>query len=700
MATRLRKATITRFCPLCNPHDRRTQVEWGIADFRYRFGRKPEALWLPETACNDATLETLIEAELVYAILSPHQALRVRQGRGGEWRDVSDGSIDPHVPYRYVHRDGSGRSIALFFYDGPLAQAIAFEGALASSDNLVERLAVAKGSGGNLVNVATDGESYGHHCHFADRCLAYALEVLAPQRGLAVTNYGDFLDRNPPAAEVEIKPGPGGEGTAWSCVHGLGRWYRDCGCSDGPEGWNQAWRGPLRAALDFLRDRAACCFLEIGGDLFRDPWAARDGYIELILNPHLSRTRFLNHYSPRRLSETHSVRALDLLEMQRAAMLMYTSCGWFFSELSGLETVQIMRYAARVLDYMEELDVPVPLDGFLGILAQAHSNRPELGHGADIYRRLVEPARARPQRIAAHLAITGLAGETAARGAIGDYSFSQADYSKRSDGRLTLGTSQLLLTAVATGRTYVYAAAAIHLGGLDFYCALKPNPGINSFKLAAAKLWERFETASLPALLRMIQTEFGPDEFGLDDILADGRWDICEMAFGYLSHDLTAELSRLYEQDQRIIEMLHRAGFDLPPELRIITEFTLGKRFEQEIRAQGRSLNPAAYTRAFVIAEEVTRHHYRIDKAGLNQVFSEMITGAVRRAVAQPRDEWTRPALESLRIARRLRLEPNLDSAQETVYEAIVEGRSGFEQLEELAGELELAPGVMARNRP
>ena len=369
-----------------------------------------------------------------------------------------------------------------------------------------------------------------------------------------------------------------------------------------------------------------------------------------------------------------------------------------FSDLSGLETVQVMRYAARVLDYMEELDVAVPLDGFLGILAQARSNRPELGHGADIYRRLVEPARAGPRRIAAHLAITGLAGETAAGGPIGDYSFSQTDYRKRSDGRLTLGTCRLLLTAVGSGRNYVYAAAAVHLGGLDFYCALKPNPGTNSFKRAATKLWERFETASLPALLRLIQTEFGPDEFGLDDVLADGRWDICQMAFGYLSHDLTAELSRLYEQDQRIIEMLHQAGFDLPPELRIITEFTLGKRLEQEIRAQKRSLDPAAYTRAFAIAEEVTRHHYRIDKADLNQVFSEMIAEAVRAAVAQPRDEWTRPALESLTIVRRLRLEPNLDPAQETVYEAIVERRSGFEQLAELAGELGLAPGVMARN--
>ncbi|MGH7248485.1 MAG: DUF3536 domain-containing protein, partial [Pseudomonadota bacterium] len=231
--------------PLCNERDRRTQVRWGIADFRYRFGRSPEALWMPETACNDATLATLIEAGMSYAILSPQQALRVRAigNHDGEWHEVSNGSIDPRVPYRYFHRDGSGRSIALFFYDDPMARAIAFEGALASSQSLMGRLAKARGENGTFVNVATDGESYGHHFHFGDRCLAYALEVEAASHDLRVTNYAEFLEDHPPRDEVEIKTGPDGEGTAWSCAHGVGRWYRDCGCSTGgQEGWNQAWR--------------------------------------------------------------------------------------------------------------------------------------------------------------------------------------------------------------------------------------------------------------------------------------------------------------------------------------------------------------------------------------------------------------------------------------------------------------------------
>src|ERR1700730_9610603 len=246
--------------PLCNPRDRLTQVLWGIADFRHRFGRSPEALWLPETACNNDTLGTLIDAGRTFAILSPTQAQRMRAIGSAEWRDVADGSIDARRAYRYFHRDGSGRSIAIFFYDDALARAVAFEGALVSSRNLLDRVQMARVPNGPMVNVATDGETFGHHFPFGERCIAHALEVELDGRVLEITNYGEYLERHPALDEVEIKPG---EGTAWSCVHGVGRWYRDCGCrTSGPDRWNQAWRGPLRWALDLLRDHAARSFEE------------------------------------------------------------------------------------------------------------------------------------------------------------------------------------------------------------------------------------------------------------------------------------------------------------------------------------------------------------------------------------------------------------------------------------------------------
>ena len=377
--------------PLCNDRDRLTQVLWGVADFRFRFGREPEAMWLPETACNDQTLELLIEQGLRYVILAPAQAERVRLAEDA-WHDVSDGSIDTSRAYRYHHRQQPGRSIVIFFYDGPLAQAIAFENALRSSQLLVSLFKQAA-ERGPLVNVATDGETYGHHFKFGDLTLAHALEFEANHQGLSVTNYGQFLDDHGPEFEVEIKKGLHGGGTSWSCVHGVDRWQRDCGCQTGGEsGWNQQWRAPLRAALDFLCDQAASQFEDPGGALFADPWAARNASIELILDPHRSREEFLARHAKRSLSSQEQTRALTFLELQRNALLMYTSCGWFFSELSGIETVQIMKYAARVIELTADLGLPVPRARFLEMMAEARSNVRELGNGADIYLRFAESA--------------------------------------------------------------------------------------------------------------------------------------------------------------------------------------------------------------------------------------------------------------------------------------------------------------------
>lgn len=286
--------------------------------------------------------------------------------------------------------------MAVFFYEGPASRAIAFEKLLRSSRDLVDAFA-RSAKGRPLVNVATDGETYGHHFKFGDLCLAHALTAEAPARGFEVTNYGAHLDKNPPEFEVEINNGPNNEGTSWSCAHGAGRWMRDCGCSTGGEaGWHQAWRTPLRAALDYLRDENVTHFEATGADLFIDPWQARDDSIALVLNQQESREKFLCDHAGRWLSDGEQSRALTYLELQRMLLLMYTSCGWFFNDISGIETLQILRYAARALDLMEQLGLPPARARFLEILAQAHSNRTELGTGADIFRQFVEPSQTPP----------------------------------------------------------------------------------------------------------------------------------------------------------------------------------------------------------------------------------------------------------------------------------------------------------------
>ena len=359
--------------PLCNERDRFTQVVWGLADFRFRFGREAESLWLPETAANDQVLALLIEQGLRYVILAPNQA---------------KGAIDTSKPYLFRHPDGSGRSLVVFFYNGPLARAIAFEKALTSSQLLVEQFIRAVGRG-DLVNVATDGETYGHHFKFGDLGLAHALAIEAPKAGFQITNYGEYLDSHPADIEVEIDNGPDGEGTSWSCVHGVGRWARDCGCHTGGEpGWNQAWRAPLRAALNFLRDDTAVKFENAGSEVLRDPWAARNDYIDVILD-HRALDGFLNRHSLR----PDETRIVQLLEMQRSALLMFASCGWFFSDVAGIETIQVMRYAARVMDLQRQLGFEPPLKEFLEIMAGAKSNDPAKGNGADLFLRFARPNR-------------------------------------------------------------------------------------------------------------------------------------------------------------------------------------------------------------------------------------------------------------------------------------------------------------------
>ncbi len=415
--------------PLCNERDRRTQVRWGVADFRYRFEREPESIWLPETACNDEVLGLLIDEGLRFVILAPQQAGRVRKSRTGipacppasvelavkegqtgksvlqaGWQTVDRDSIDTSIAYNYFHRDDSGRSIAIFFYDQNLAHAIAFEQALSSSAALVAQFERRAATSSGLINIATDGETYGHHHKFGELCLAYAMTVDAPARGFEITNFGAYLDLHPPAMEVEINNGELGEGSSWSCVHGVSRWIRDCGCHTGGEaGWNQAWRGPLRTALDFLRDEAAIHFEATRGKLFSDPWVARDEAISLVLDEQESREHFLQTHAARSLTRDEERQALLFLELQRNALLMYTSCAWFFNDIAGIEPIQILKYACRAIDLMNQLGLDSPRRRFLEILAEARSNRAGLGNGADIYRRLVEPSNPsfKPQREAA-----------------------------------------------------------------------------------------------------------------------------------------------------------------------------------------------------------------------------------------------------------------------------------------------------------
>jgi alpha-amylase/alpha-mannosidase (GH57 family) len=367
--------------PLSPVHDVRTELRWGLADFAHRFGRRARGIWLPETAANERVLSVLIDEGVEFTILAPRQAWRWRQD-GGDWNDARVEGIDPSVPYRFLHRDGSGRGLALFFYDGALARAIAFERLTSSAERFIDMFAAGARSRNGLVHAATDGETYGHHHTFGDIGLAYALFVEAERRGLGITNYAAYLESCPPERDVQVLPG---EGSSWSCAHGVGRWKEDCGCHTGGEpGWTQAWRGPLRAALEVVKGYADETFERLGSALFADPWAARDAYVRVVIGAE-GLDDLLGRSAAGPLGPAECRRAETLLELQRSALSMFTSCAWFFSDISGIETVQILRYAARTLELLEELGQPAPRQAFLTHLENAKSNDPDAGTGADIF---------------------------------------------------------------------------------------------------------------------------------------------------------------------------------------------------------------------------------------------------------------------------------------------------------------------------
>ena len=369
--------------PLSPLRDVRTQVRWGLADFHFRFGREAEGMWLPETAANEDVLSVLIDEGIRFTILAPNQARRWREP-DGTWHTPP---VDTRLPHRFLHPDGSGRELTLFFYDGGIARAIAFERAGASAEGFLDLFEHQMDDDRDdlLVHAATDGETYGHHQTFTDLGLAYALFVEADRRDIEVTNYATFLEEYPARREVSIV---GGEGSAWSCAHGVGRWYRDCGCSTGGEaGWNQQWRTPLREGLDLLRDVADEVFERMGTELLADPWAARDEFVRVVIGAEAPGDLIARHQSGP-LDEDQRTTALQLLKMQERALAMYTSCGWFFNDIGGIETVQVLTYAAAVVELLKDLGQSVPEQELIGLLEQAKSNDPEIGTGADVFLRI------------------------------------------------------------------------------------------------------------------------------------------------------------------------------------------------------------------------------------------------------------------------------------------------------------------------
>ncbi|HYE91932.1 MAG TPA: DUF3536 domain-containing protein, partial [Terriglobales bacterium] len=506
--------------PLASRRDKVTQVRWGIEDFRLRFGREPEGMWLPETAVDEESLEVLAEAGIAFTILAPHQAARIRPLGAGDdaWHDVGD-RIDPSRAYRW--RGRSGASLAIFFYDGPISRAIAFEGLLQNGYKFAERL---KGGFADardwpqLVHCATDGESYGHHSRFGDMALAAALHRLADEPDLTLTNYGEYLALVPPAMEVEIR-----SGTSWSCFHGIERWRADCGCHM-TDGTQQRWRAPLREALDALRESTDALYEARAGALFKDPWEARDAYVSVVLARTPERVaEFLDRHTRAPLDDAGRVEALRLLELQRTRMLMYTSCGWFFDELSGLEPVQILRYAALVTQYARELGGGALEDDLVRRLQSAPTNVPAFPDGGAVYRRLVRPAAVDLRRVVAHYAISSVLEPYPDSARVYAYQVTRYDEVAESYQGTALRVGHVRAVASLTGEGRDLTYAVIHFGGHDFTCGVRAWEDAATYGAMKADLTARYARHSMADMVRAMDKYFPGDAYGLPQLFLEGR---------------------------------------------------------------------------------------------------------------------------------------------------------------------------------
>lgn len=650
--------------PLANSRDRLTQVIWGIQDFVSRFQRPPEGLWLPETAVDEPTLEVLAETGIRYTVLAPYQAARVRRIGTTTWQPVGLGGIDPSMPY-LVRCPRSGRSLSVFFYDGPISQAVAFEGILADGENFAQRLLDGfspERAWPQLVHIATDGETYGHHHRHGDMALAYALHVIASRNLAHITNYGEHLDRYPPTHEVEIAPQ-----TSWSCAHGLERWQSDCGCQSGQHpGWRQAWRRPLREALDWLRDTVSPRFEEWGSRYLRDPWAARNDYIHVILDRSPdSLQRFFQTHQTRTLNADERTAVLKLMELQRHAMLMYTSCGWFFDDISGIETVQVIQYAGRVIQLAQDLFGAPFEEPVLAILAQAQSNVPEARDGAHIYEIFVRPAMVDLLKVGAHAAIAGLFQSHPDQSRIYCYDVKGQDGITLTAGLTRLALGYLSVTSTLTGESLVMTYGMLHWGDHNVSGGVRPYRGEKAYRAMVDGATEAFNHADLAAVIRVLDQEFEGTTFTINQLFRDEQRAILSQVLSSTLAEAEASYRQIFEHHASLMRFLKDAGFPLPQAFRTAAELVLSQGLKRALADD--ELDP---DRLASLLDEIRRWEIVLDPVDFVYALEQNLA---RLADRLRREAYHLPFLEHLvttmRAVETLPFTPDLRRLQNVYYQ-------------------------------
>lgn len=677
--------------PLANQRDKVTQVTWGIADFQQRFGRRPEGIWLAETAVDYPTLEVLVEAGIKFTVLAPSQVQRCRplishNGQREDWHEVGGGQIDPTRPYRCFLKQPDGspdpdRYIDLFFYDGPISRDMGFNDVLSASQHFAGRIGQAIHGDHRpfqLISVATDGETFGHHRGGAEKTLAHALTEEFPRQGWTVTNYAHYLATHPPTWEAELKPI-----TAWSCSHGVDRWQDDCGCGGGG-GWHQQWRRPLRDALDWLRDQLVQVFEQWGSALLLDPWAAREAYVAVMGDRgDDSLNAFFEAHQSHPLGAAERVKALQLLEMQRHALLMYTSCGWFFEEISRPEGTQILRYAARAIELAGEVAGIALETEFVERLALAPSNVGTFSTGAGVYQELVRSSRISLEQVAAHYAMGSLFTDYHPDQTVYCYTVDQQDYRRQRLGPIALAVGQVEIISTITHESLNLAFAVVHLGGWDFHCCIRGFHSRLDYTAAKDELFESLSQASAAQTILAMNRTFGRRAYSLQDLFAEERHRIMRL----LCQDTLLRLDQLYAQVYRdnygVLRAFHRDGLPVPRELQVAADIALSQRTLEVLQALERETsdpfsNPLRQGEDYLneldeIATEASYFNAQLSLPTAKPMLEGLIWRSVWQVLSQPVSDSLTADVDWLgrliNLGDRLALGLNLERSQELYYQ-------------------------------
>ncbi|MEG6549844.1 DUF3536 domain-containing protein [Desulfocurvibacter africanus] len=648
--------------PLANERDKQTQVEWGIRDFAHRFGRDPEGMWLPETAVDLETLEILVDHGILFTILAPNQVAKIRRKGAEKYSDVSGGRVDPTTPY--ICHLPSGRNIVLFIYDGPISQELAFGDMLKSGERFASRLMGAfndERDWPQLVHVATDGETYGHHHRSGDMALAYCLHHIQANELTRLTIYAEFLEKHSPLHEVEIF-----ENSAWSCAHGVERWRSDCGCNTGMhQGWHQKWRKPLRDSLDQLRDSMTPLYESEAGKLFTDPWKARDEYIEVLLDrtPE-TMTAFVDRQAGRRLSPEERIEALHLLEMQRHAMFMFTSCGWFFDEISGIETTQVMAYAARTIQLLKDTTHVDLEDRFKRGLAAAPSNIAEFGDGAKVYEMFIRPARLDLGRVGAHFAISSLFHEDLADIRVYCFRAETGDFEKRAAGNLRMAMGRTRAWSTITLNESSMAFTALYFGGHSVACGVCQELSRQDFEAMRVDMNKALPLGDVPELVRLMEKHFDGNIYSLTHLFKDEQQAVINQILDKTMAEVRADFARVLDQNFTTMNFLSEVHRPLPRALTSAAEAVLNDELHALFSSESVDLGKLDR-----VVTNLQRWKIPLDKAGVGLPAERHVTRIMERAVQEPHDTEALITLkELLESLSRLQLDLNLWKAQNTYF--------------------------------